>query len=164
MLVEADPDFYSQLIGKNRGSAATMNSCLSPKRHPIKGHFLESGRMLGKLSSSSGDENSMEVYCFPLYSILLAMGNTHLYFFSLDVEGQELYVLKTIPWDKVDISTLTVEYRHIPNGGKEALQAYMEEQGYFIHTDVAEVAPGGLYREYIFVKNAFKKSSRFTLT
>ncbi len=27
----------------------------------------------------------------------------HLFFFSLDVEGAELAILLTIPWDKVDI-------------------------------------------------------------
>ena len=37
----------------------------------------------------------------PLYTILLAMGNPTVHFFSLDVEGAEFPVLKTIPWDKV---------------------------------------------------------------
>ena len=39
--------------------------------------------------------------CMPLYTILLAMGNPTVHFFSLDVEGAEFPVLKTIPWDKV---------------------------------------------------------------
>ena len=43
------------------------------------------------------------VQCFPLYSILLALGNPTVDFFSLDVEGSELGVLRTIPWNKVDI-------------------------------------------------------------
>ena len=29
--------------------------------------------------------------------------------FSLDIEGAEYEVLKTVPWDKVDIQSLTVE-------------------------------------------------------
>ena len=41
--------------------------------------------------------------CFPFYSILLAMGNPTVDYFSLDVEGAELQILQTIPWDKVDI-------------------------------------------------------------
>ena len=43
------------------------------------------------------------VQCFPFYSILLAVNRTRVDFFSLDVEGHELPVLKTIPFHKVDI-------------------------------------------------------------
>ena len=41
--------------------------------------------------------------CLPLYSILLALDNPTVHHFSLDIEGAELPVLKTVPWDKVDI-------------------------------------------------------------
>ena len=41
--------------------------------------------------------------CFPFHSILFAIGNPSVDYFSLDIEGIELDVLKTIPWDKVDI-------------------------------------------------------------
>ena len=41
--------------------------------------------------------------CLPLYTILLALGNPAVHHFSLDIEGAELPVLKTVPWDKVDI-------------------------------------------------------------
>ena len=43
------------------------------------------------------------VQCLPLYTLLLAMGNPTVDFFSLDVEGAEIKVLETIPFDKVDI-------------------------------------------------------------
>ena len=46
----------------------------------------------------------MNVQCFPLYSILLAHGRTSIDFLSLDIEGHELQVLKTIPWNKVNIT------------------------------------------------------------
>ncbi len=39
--------------------------------------------------------------CFPFHSILLAVGNPTVDFFSLDVEGAELPILRTIPFDKV---------------------------------------------------------------
>ena len=44
--------------------------------------------------------------CFPLYSALLALNRTRVDFFSLDVEGHELKILKTIPWNKVQIKVL----------------------------------------------------------
>ena len=48
-------------------------------------------------------QSQSKALCLPFYSILLAMGNPTVDYFSLDVEGAELPILKTIPWDKVDI-------------------------------------------------------------
>lgn len=45
----------------------------------------------------------VDVQCFPLYTYLLALNVTVVDYFSLDVEGSELNVLKTIPFDKIDI-------------------------------------------------------------
>ena len=45
----------------------------------------------------------IRVLCLPLISILNAIGNPSIDYFSLDIEGAELAVLKTIPWEKVDI-------------------------------------------------------------
>ena len=44
--------------------------------------------------------------CLPFYAILLAMGNPTVDYFSLDVEGAELPILETIPWDKVNIKVM----------------------------------------------------------
>lgn len=43
------------------------------------------------------DPESVTIQCFPLYSVLLAVGRTAIDFFSLDVEGHELKILETIP-------------------------------------------------------------------
>ena len=68
-----------------------------------------------------------KVQCFPLYSILVAVGRTSVDYFSLDVEGFELKVLQTIPWDKVDIKVLTVEWQAIT---RQAIPEYMKNIGY----------------------------------
>ena len=52
------------------------------------------------------DIRQVVVQCFPLYSILLAVNQTRVDFFSLDVEGHELKILKTIPFHKVDIRVI----------------------------------------------------------
>lgn len=52
------------------------------------------------------------VYCFPLYSLLQAIGQTTVDFFSLDVEGAEPYVLKGIDFSQIDIKLLVVEVKH----------------------------------------------------
>jgi hypothetical protein len=49
------------------------------------------------------NENIYKVQCFPLYSILLAVGRTHIDYFGLDVEGSEYKILKSIPWHKIDV-------------------------------------------------------------
>lgn len=64
------------------------------------------GHIVGKQDNPSGGSEVggvLEVQCFPLYSYLLALNVTTVDYFSLDVEGAEFSVLKTIPWEKVDI-------------------------------------------------------------
>jgi hypothetical protein len=61
------------------------------------------------------------VDCFPIYSLLKAAGMTKLDFLSLDLEGVELQVLSTIPFDKVDIKV---------NGS--ALASYIDPYSYIV--------------------------------
>lgn len=57
------------------------------------------------ISDDYGKKKSpiVNVQCFPFYTYLLALNITVIDYFSLDVEGSELNVLKTIPFDKIDI-------------------------------------------------------------
>ena len=50
----------------------------------------------------------IQIQCFPLYSHLLALNQTKVDFLNLDIEGDELSVLKTIPFEKVDIAMISV--------------------------------------------------------
>ncbi len=56
--------------------------------------------------NSNNTENIYKMQCFPLYSILLAIEKTDIDYFSLDVEGSEYKILKTIPWHKVNIKVM----------------------------------------------------------
>ena len=47
-----------------------------------------------------------KLQCFPLYSILLAVNRTSVDFLSLDVDGHELRILKTVPWHKLDVKVI----------------------------------------------------------
>lgn len=58
---------------------------------------------MGRISQAKPGPDSVQVQCFPLFSILSALNRTQVDYFSLDIEGDELAVLKTIPWDRVDI-------------------------------------------------------------
>jgi len=59
--------------------------------------------MQGKIINGINVAGTLNVQCLPVYSILLAVNRTTVDVFSLDIEGNELDVLQTIPFDKVDI-------------------------------------------------------------
>jgi hypothetical protein len=48
----------------------------------------------------------LSVTCYPLYDMLVAAGLTKLDYLGLDVQGPELKILQTIPWDLVDFKVL----------------------------------------------------------
>jgi len=54
--------------------------------------------------------NSINAHCMPFASIMYAFNRTSIDLFSLDVEGHELDILKTIPWDKIDIKAIKLQY------------------------------------------------------
>ena len=113
MLVEPLPSLYEKLVSRNR-SAWTVRTCLSTKQRPEIIRFSLGGSseetQAGILADgASGVGEVVEMQCLPLFSLLLALGNPTVDFLSLDIEGAEYQVLKTIPWDKVDIRTLSVE-------------------------------------------------------
>ena len=99
------------------------------------------------------------VPCFPLESFLLALNRTKVDFFSLDVEGLELKMLETIPFDQIDISVLTVEHLHVV-GGKKLLQSFMESKGYVMYKEINFDDPSvTLYaHDLFFVKESYMDS------
>ncbi|CAL4136854.1 unnamed protein product, partial [Meganyctiphanes norvegica] len=132
LLVEATPQVYKNLLKKER-KAWSIDACLSLKQYPITvmfdtGHYgndrIKSGNSMKK--------GYAEVQCLPLYSILAALNTSTVDYFSLDIEGDELEVLKSIPWDKVNIKTISIEFNHFPNG-KEVFTQYLESQGYDLY-------------------------------
>jgi hypothetical protein len=136
ILVEADQKSFNILMSRKRKSYA-LPVCLSLKPYPTEVTFKVQYAIgsiqediINKPSPSSSSQTPQEiaiekakaaalaagagsematVQCFPLYSILLAVGRTQVDFFSLDVEGHELRILKTIPWHKVDIKVHSIK-------------------------------------------------------
>ena len=92
------------------------------------------------------------VQCFPLYSILLSSGRTNIGYFSLDIEGAEMNVLRTIPWDKVDIKVIQIEKNQIKEG-IDTLIDFMTSKGY---THLPLVQKPGREQDIIFVKDGFE--------
>jgi hypothetical protein len=81
-----------------------MSSILEKKDEQ---HMLDDNIDKRKRQASITDtEDVYKVQCFPLYSILLAVGRTHIDYFGLDVEGSEYKILKTIPWHKINVKVI----------------------------------------------------------
>lgn len=150
LLIEADPLNYADMLKKNR-KAWLSQTCLSIHPYPEIVSF-EQNHNIGKISShrpGSKHKGYTDVQCFPFYSYLLALNIKQVDYFSLDVEGSELDVLKTIPFDKVDIKTLSVEFAHVQSG-KQAILDFMASKNYRYHSNVTH--PDWLANDFIFTK------------
>ena len=122
LLIEPNTDLFNDLTKLDR-KAYSINSCLSTNKSSQQVSFKMVGFLGGigdKMDSSHSQwvENytnstykTITAQCFTLHSLLLAVGQTEVDYFSLDVEGPELEILQTIPFDKIRIKVITVEYR-----------------------------------------------------
>lgn len=104
------------------------------------------------------NDHAVKVQCVPLYTLLLAINRTTVDFLSLDLEGSELDVLRTIPFDKVNIKSVAVE---VINGkeGPEPVKELMSKNGYHLHETVGDLGDLIFINEELFqLKN--KKGSQ----
>ena len=100
--------------------------------------------------------HSARVPCIPLSNILHTYNMTHIDYFSLDVEGAEYDVLKTINFDVFDVTALSVEYSH-DAVGKEQIVRFMEGKGYEMLVDLHDkgVERDKYVKDVFFVKSDF---------
>lgn len=117
LLIEGNAAFVSKLLKKNR-KAHVLPFCLSTERKVMSVKY-EANKFRSHISTgaeegtdavddSEGEEsaNSSRLTCFPLVAALRAVGVQRVDYFSLDVEGYELKILKTIPFHLLDIKVL----------------------------------------------------------
>ncbi|XP_042869837.1 protein Star-like [Penaeus japonicus] len=114
VLIEPEPSLFRTLLSKNRRAYAVHAALATDDGHQ---------------EFRPKDTSLTSPPTIPLYSILQALNTTHIDFLSLDVEGKELKVLNTIPWDKVKVRLMCVRADRTP-GGPVFLSQFMEEQGY----------------------------------
>jgi len=157
ILIEANPYYHTELLVKNR-RAYVLQACISPKRRPVTVRVQPAGvfsgisdRMHESLLAfvSSNKKPEVVVVCFPLNAIMAALDVSHVDYFSLDVEGPELEILRTVDWTRLHIDVITVEYR--VNVGTnvaftETLTKLKELRQFFrdtgIYREVAVLPPG----------------------
>ena len=65
--------------------------------------------------------------------------NPHIDYCSLDIEGAEAAILKTVPWNQVNVTLFSVEINHAGKIFPESrvdIQDFMKKQGYKFHLTV----------------------------
>ncbi|CAL4174773.1 unnamed protein product, partial [Meganyctiphanes norvegica] len=135
LLIEPDPENYETLLEKNR-KAWSVNRCLSLKTYPTNVMFDMNGSVGRIVNVTRSDDTptwQRDVECLPLYSLMLALNVSTIDYFSLDVEGDELPILKTIPWDKLNIKTLSVE--SLSKTNTKQILKYMNDSGYKLYIE-----------------------------
>ena len=153
LLVEPNPDNLAKLIDLNR-NAWILPHCLSTKSHVemvtfeisdlLSGIVVDGKTKPSKLNDAwldlskwfkpeDNDIQEIQVQCFPLFSVLVALGNPHIDYFSLDIEGAEWTILKSLPWDRINVTALTVEINHAGEtlpGSQSDIRQLMQQKGY----------------------------------
>jgi len=149
LLIEANPYFYRTLLGKNR-RAYVLQGCLSTERRPMTVQMLPAddglvsgivGKMHQAQVSAIGNKKKPEVAvnCFPLSAIMAALNISHVDYLSLDVEGPEVEILRTVDWTRLHIDVITAEYQIYGGSDSGALKKLKDLRGFFSKT--------GVYRE-----------------
>ena len=89
-----------------------------------------------KTANLIGNSVSTTLLCMPLYTLLRAIDQTVIDLFSLDTEGAELDILKTIPFDKVRFKVFIIETWFITEShhGVQLVRALLNKHGYKLHS------------------------------
>jgi len=138
LLVEPHPLIFAKGLQVQR-KAWSVATCLATKNKPHFAKFSSvstPGAMAGlvpDLEGAPADTSVSELQCFPLASLLLALGNPTVNYFSLDIEGAELEVIKAIPFDQLNIEVLSVEFNLLGKvfpGSRSLLHLHLYNAGY----------------------------------
>ena len=84
-------------------SLSTQTMVVTYKQQFNKGKVMKTSDNVKQLKGNQ----FTDVICFPLFGVLKTLNVTKVDYFSLDVEGNEMDVLRSIPFEDVDI---TVKY------------------------------------------------------
>ncbi|XP_059470046.1 uncharacterized protein LOC132193414 [Neocloeon triangulifer] len=149
-LIEADPQNFRLALAKQR-NAALLPTCLSLTTKPKLSAFKAGLGEASKVDASNNE--TFKVHCMPLQTIILALNQKTVDFLRLSIGGSEAEVLKSIPFDKVDIKVLLVNYQYV-QGGKKTVEDILVGKGYVSFPSTAPEQEKGQWAEnnQIFVK------------
>ena len=116
LLVEPQPNDFAHLIALGR-KAYAINACMSPTKNSGMFAWKMVGHIAGLHEShvfkTAGQTPDKYMQCFSFSSLMAALNVNRVDYFSLDIEGGEVPVLKTIPWNDVYIDVIDIEYKYV---------------------------------------------------
>ena len=161
ILIEANPYNFKSMLNLDR-KCYMINSCVSRTEPELI--FKLKDVLTSSINSIIVNNNTQErlfyekitkiddnhtgeevtVRCFSLYEMLRVVGRLHVDYFSLDVEGGELELLKSIEWNLLTIDVFTVER----DQNTEAVETFMELHDY---VKIASLVDDDVYRHKQFM-------------
>ena len=145
LLIEPVPDLYIDLVYKRR-HAYTINACIADNRPFVVALTVpdDLSGLENEMSKSQKDRlrrmskqkrEIVYVPCFSLNTIMSAVNRTTTVdYFSLDVEGAELKILKSIDFKRLNIKAFTVEWAS-RNATRPQIIRLLNENGYLLRQE-----------------------------
>ncbi|KAH3753568.1 hypothetical protein DPMN_188208 [Dreissena polymorpha] len=139
LLIESIPHLFSLIPSVNRKCYA-INCCLgytnTSLTFTISGMLSSADAVMtaqhrNRINSERNFNDktynkTVTVQCYSLLDVLNVIGTKKVDYFSLDVEGAELYILESIDWNQIDIDVFTIETDQ--HRGK--IMSFMKDHGY----------------------------------
>lgn len=142
--VEPIPELFEKL--RNERKSINLNACVGERgMRPflriigpdemlsglIDKYDVRHKELVDRIATQYGDRHEViMVNCLPLMQILEENKITHVDYLSLDTEGGELEILKSIDYDKIDIEVIDVEN----NYQNPEFQKFLATKGYVLVT------------------------------
>lgn len=142
--VEPHSGYYSKLV-KNRRNSICVNGCIAD--FTGQGIYMEitgdaqmlSGlvdkydkrhleRIENEVKENGGTVKKNKVKCYKLNEIFEKNNVEHVDYFSMDVEGSELAILKTLDFDKFSFGVFSIEN----NYDDPAIRSFMRSKGFYV--------------------------------
>jgi len=140
--VEPIPSVFKQLV-QNRPKSIHINGCIAEKSGQstfwqISGYSemlsglvdeydpAHTARIRKEIESKGGTIEERQIPCYRLADLLAEHGVDQVDYCSIDVEGAEMSVLRSIDFDKVKISVFSIENNYNTND----IRKFMRSKGY----------------------------------
>lgn len=164
-IVEPDPRkfFHQRKMYMSSSTLQPIHSCLSPNDYPkevIIHHDKENDVKIHRLfeSDSESDWFYTRVKCFPLYTLLLAVNQTTLDLLSLGCNRQELEILQTLPFERVNIRVITIYLREFINDNENESLQYVHNLTTFLKSKSYQLIKV-IENNYIYLKSPRKQNN-----
>lgn len=122
LMIEAHPAYFEAMTTNRPGLVGISSALCEKKGHATFTAEASERSMLEDLDHVNEHGNGISVPCNRLDDILDVLAIDHIDVFSLDVEGAELEVVKSIDWSKASFGVMIVEDNYFDWDGDKHTQ------------------------------------------